>query len=274
MTTSAPQLPGHEGMDERREVEQPSPNGTATLTRAPHPSRTPEPREAPDPPPVPGPGSVPDPPPVPGASEGAGPGRRLQPVSAPEDVPDPARAPEEVSDPAQAPEGGVVVDLVERRRRQQRLRRAAARRNRFVVVRDAAEKDLWAARRRARVSLPSPVAVTRDIALALLEVEAGCRSAAQLERIFSPRLWEVLEHRIGRRGGPLPSGRSLISVRSQEDQAGLADTVAVVWRGELVRPVALRLDACGGRWTVTELRWWRNETDTAATPGRDGGSSR
>ena len=68
-------------------------------------------------------------------------------------------------------------------------------------------------------------------------------------------------------------GRSLISVRCQEDRPGLADAVAVVRRGELVRPVALRLDACGGRWTVTELRWWRNETDTAVTPGRDGGSS-
>jgi hypothetical protein len=53
----------------------------------------------------------------------------------------------------------------------------------------------------------------------------------------------------------------------------LADTVAVVRKGVLVRPVALRLDACGGRWIVTELRWWRNETDTAMTPGRDGGSS-
>jgi hypothetical protein len=53
----------------------------------------------------------------------------------------------------------------------------------------------------------------------------------------------------------------------------LADTVAVVWKGGLVRPVALRLDAGAGRWVVTELRWWRNETDTAATPARDGGSS-
>jgi hypothetical protein len=48
---------------------------------------------------------------------------------------------------------------------------------------------------------------------------------------------------------------------------------AVVRKGDLVRPVALRLDASGGRWRVTELRWWRNETDTATTPGRDGGSS-
>jgi hypothetical protein len=54
---------------------------------------------------------------------------------------------------------------------------------------------------------------------------------------------------------------------------GLADTVAVVQKSDLVRPVALRLDASAGRWTVTELRWWCNETDTATTPGRDGGSS-
>jgi hypothetical protein len=152
-------------------------------------------------------------------------------------------------------------------RRPQRQRGTSGRRNnRLVVVRDLADRDLWAARRRARANLPPPAAVTRDLALALLEVEAGCRSAAQLERIFSPELWEALEHRIGRRGGPLPSGRSLISVRCQEDTPGLADTVAVVWRGDLVRPVALRLDAGAGRWVVTELRWWRNETDTATTP--------
>jgi hypothetical protein len=149
----------------------------------------------------------------------------------------------------------------------QRPRRAPARRGRLVVVPDPLERDLVAKRRRARGRLPSPVAVTRDLALALLEVEAGCRSAGQLERIFSPELWEALEHRIGRRGGPLPSGRSLISVVSQEHTPGLADTVAVVQKGEVVRPVALRLDASGGRWRVTELRWWRNETDTAATSG-------
>ena len=152
-------------------------------------------------------------------------------------------------------------------------RRRPVGRGRFVVVRDLAEHDLWEKRRRARPGLPSPAAVTRDIALALLEVEAGCRSAVQLERIFSPELWQALEHRIGRRGGPLPSGRSLISVHCQEDRPGLADTVAVVHKGDLVRPVALRLDARAGRWRVTELRWWRNETDTTTTSGRDGGWS-
>jgi hypothetical protein len=114
------------------------------------------------------------------------------------------------------------------RQEQQQHRRAAARRNRFVVVRDPAERDLRAARRRARANLPSPVAVTREIALALLEVEAGCRSVSQLERIVSRELWEELEPCIGRRGDPLPSGRSVISICCQEDLPGLADTVAVV----------------------------------------------
>ena len=235
MTTSAPQWPGQEGMSERRQ-------------EGPLPPARLEPAQR-----------------RPAGTTGTGSPARLADSAV---VPDGT-----VAGTGRVGGAGAVVDLVERRRRQQRLRRAAARRNRFVVVRDAAERDLWAARRRARADLPSPVAVTRDIALALLEVEAGCRSAAQLERVFSPQLWEALEHRIGRRGGPLPSGRSLISVRCQEDRPGLADTVAVVRRGDLVRPVALRLDACGGRWTVTELRWWRNETDTATTPGRDGGSS-
>jgi Family of unknown function (DUF6459) len=275
MTTSAPQWPGQDGMHEPREVAQPTQMRDASLDRAPGtPRRTPDPVETADPPLTPRPKAVPDPPLT--QRPKAVPNPPLTPRL--KAVPDPPLelTPGVIPDPPlvlRARGVAEVVDLVERRRQQQRLRRAAARRNRFVVVRDAAEKDLWAARRRARADLPSPVPVTRDIALALLEVEAGCRSALQLERVFSPQLWEALEHRIGRRGGPLPSGRSLISVRCQEDRPGLADTVAVVRRGELVRPVALRLDACGGRWTVTELRWWRNETDTAATPGRDGGTS-
>jgi hypothetical protein len=313
MTTSAPQWPGQEGMPERREEDQRESGHTpaadargpgqtlvtgtrgsadtaATGNRPPAGDREadggrlgaantdtltnerPALRAVPDisprrVQPAPEPVATPM-----GAADPVGapaPTRRLRPMPDPKVSPRPAEPPNSPG----PPDPDRVADLLERRRRQQRLRRAAARRSRFVVVRDAADRDVWAARRRARADLPSPAAVTRDIALALLEVEAGCRSAAQLERVFSPQLWEAVEHRIGRRGGPLPSGRSLISVRCQEDKPGLADTVAVVRRGDLVRPVALRLDASGGRWTVTELRWWRNETDTATTPGRDGGAS-
>jgi hypothetical protein len=132
---------------------------------------------------------------------------------------------------------------------------------RLAGLREPSERDLAAARRRARPHLRSPMVMTRDVAMALLEVEAGCRSAVQIERICSPELWARLEHRIGRRGGPLPSGRSVVSVRCQEHRPGVADTVVVVRRGERMLPVAMRLDAAAGRWVVTELRWWCTEHD-------------
>jgi Family of unknown function (DUF6459) len=136
----------------------------------------------------------------------------------------------------------------------------------FELPREPSDRELAVARRRARRHLPSPTAVTRDIAMALLEVEAGCRSAVQLERVCSPELWAGIEHRLERRGGPLPSGRALLRVHCQEDLPGLADTVAVVQRGDRVQPVAMRLDASGGRWAVIELRFWRCETDAGASP--------
>jgi hypothetical protein len=141
--------------------------------------------------------------------------------------------------------------------------------DRLAGLREPSERDLAAARRRARPRVPSPVAVTTDLAMALLEVEAGCRSATQIERVCSPELWASLEHRIRRRGGPLPSGRAVISVRCQESWPGLADTVAVVQRGDRALPVAIRLDAASGRWMVTELRWWISENDTAPSSCRN-----
>jgi hypothetical protein len=273
MTTSAPQWPGQDGGQEGHEAaslpadarvgERP---GLRTVPRAP--GEAPAERQALRAAPGGAPGLR--------AAPGGAPGLRAGPVVSPGVRAARGGAPGLRAVPDGAP--GDVVGGVEPVREQvtvpvQPRRREAVRRGRFVLVRDQAERELRSARRRARASLPSPVAVTRDIALALLEVEAGCRSAAQLERVFSRALWEALEHRIGRRGGPLPSGRSLLTIQCQEDTPGLADTVAVVQKGECVRPVALRLDASAGRWTVTELRWWRNETDTAATSGRDGRSS-
>jgi hypothetical protein len=231
VTTSAPQWPGQEGTQQQDEPGKAAPRPTRLRTPV---------TAAPTPPPRPASAQA-----TPARAAGPGTARRLQPV------------PELPTGPA-----GPT-------RQQQQQRRGAARRNRFVVERGPTDRDLRAARRRARAGLPSPAAVTREIALALLEVEAGCRSVSQLERVVSRELWEELEPCIGRRGGPLPSGRSVMSIRCQENMPGLADTVAVVRKGDLVRPVALRLDAGGGRWVVTELRWWRNETDTATTPGRD-----
>jgi Family of unknown function (DUF6459) len=122
-------------------------------------------------------------------------------------------------------------------------------------VLEAIEAQRTAARLAAREHLPSPAEVAKEIALALFEVEAGRRSAAQLERVFSPELWDVLEHRVQRHGGPLPRSGDLLRVHFQELVPGLANTVAVVQRGPRVQPVAMRLDACSGRWLVTELRY-------------------
>lgn len=120
---------------------------------------------------------------------------------------------------------------------------------------EAVEAQRTAARRAAREHLPSPAEVAREIALALFEVEAGRRSATQLERVFAPELWDVIEHQVQRHGGLLPSSGDLLRVHFQELVPGLANTVAVVQRGPRVQPVAMRLDAYTGRWLVTELRY-------------------
>src|SRR6266540_3193727 len=106
-------------------------------------------------------------------------------------------------------------------------------------------------RRGPRVGLPPPATIAGGIAMALLEIEAGCRSVAQLERVCTPELWSVLEPTVRRRGGPFPTGNALIRVHCQENTPGLADAVAVVRRGDRVQAMAMRLDAGGGRWVVS-----------------------
>jgi hypothetical protein len=120
---------------------------------------------------------------------------------------------------------------------------------------EAVEAQRVAARLAARPHLPSPAEVARDVALALFEVEAGRRSAAQLERVCSPELWCTLEHQVRRHGGLVPRMSDLLRVHFQELVPGLASTVALVRRGPRVQPVAMLLDACSGRWLVTELRY-------------------
>jgi Family of unknown function (DUF6459) len=136
-----------------------------------------------------------------------------------------------------------------------RDRARAATTERQRAEQEALEAQRSAARQAAREHLPSPAEVAKEIALALFEVEAGRRSAAQLERVFAPELWDVVGERVQRRGGALPRSSDLLRVHYQELVPGLANTVAVVQRGPRVQPVAMRLDACSGRWLVTELRY-------------------
>jgi hypothetical protein len=109
------------------------------------------------------------------------------------------------------------------------------------------------ARAEARRALPNPAATARALALAICEVEAGLRSASQLERICHPSLWDAIAHRIQRAGGPPVSGSSVLRVQVQEFTPGLVDAVAVVRRGQRAVFMALRLEAVPSRWELIEL---------------------
>lgn len=115
--------------------------------------------------------------------------------------------------------------------------------------------ELDAARARARRHLTAPAQVMRSVAMALLEIEAGSRSAEQLERRCDADLWDRIDRRLPRRGGAFVSGTALMRVMCQEHSPGLADGVAVVRRGQRVNAIAMRIDARDGRWVVTELNF-------------------
>jgi Family of unknown function (DUF6459) len=108
------------------------------------------------------------------------------------------------------------------------------------------------ARTGARRTLPNPAATARTVALAICEVEAGLRSASQLERICHPSLWAVA-NRIHRTGGLPVSAASVLRVQVQELQPGLVDAVVVLRRGQRVVFIALRLEAVPGHWELIEL---------------------
>jgi Family of unknown function (DUF6459) len=108
-------------------------------------------------------------------------------------------------------------------------------------------------RLQARRGLPDPTANARAIALAICEVEAGLRSASQLERVCHHSLWQAVADRVQRAGGPPVSATSVLRVQVQELTPGLVDAVAVVRRGQRAVFIALRLEAVPGRWELIEL---------------------
>jgi hypothetical protein len=100
-----------------------------------------------------------------------------------------------------------------------------------------------------------PAQVVATIARALLEVEAGNRPGAQLERVCHPTLWQVLDRHLTRRGGPPITRSSLRRVLVQEHRPGLVDGVALLQRGARLEPVAMRLDVAADGWQLTELQY-------------------
>jgi hypothetical protein len=118
------------------------------------------------------------------------------------------------------------------------------------------DEVLASARRAARRGLPSPQPLIGQVALALLEVEAGSRSPVQLERRCDPDVWErvLAQLRIDPTRPPVLPTRALVRVHCQEPDLGLANGVAVVRRDGRVTSISVRLEARPDRWVVTDLR--------------------
>jgi Family of unknown function (DUF6459) len=123
----------------------------------------------------------------------------------------------------------------------------------YFEHREAYERDATRALRRP--AMTSPVLIAGRIAVALLEVEAGCRPGHQLERHCHPTLWERLAPRLCFGGGPVITCHSLRRVLAQEHIPGLVEAVVVLERGRRVEAVAMRLDGAAGRWELIELQY-------------------
>jgi hypothetical protein len=117
------------------------------------------------------------------------------------------------------------------------------------------ERERDALRSTARPQLGSPARAGARIALAICEIEAGLRSALQLEQRCHLSLWPKLAARLRRSGGPAVPVGSLVRVVAQEHVPGLADVTVLVRRGGRVVPVAMRLDGAKGRWELVELQY-------------------
>lgn len=90
----------------------------------------------------------------------------------------------------------------------------------------------------------------------LLEVLAGIRPLAQLQRDTSLDVYAALQQVLADRPrsvGPRPDGRAVRSVRVQQHPEGVAEVAATVRRGGRYGAVALRLEGVDGAWRCTEL---------------------
>jgi hypothetical protein len=121
------------------------------------------------------------------------------------------------------------------------------------------------ARAHACAGLAAPAGTAARFAVALCEVEAGMRPAAQLEQACHHTLYDKLAERVRRSGGPAVTAHSLVDVVTQEQTPGLIDALVLLRRGQRIAAVTMRLDAAPGHWQVTELQYGR-------FPERDGAS--
>jgi hypothetical protein len=106
------------------------------------------------------------------------------------------------------------------------------------------------------VDLPPAQPFARALVQRLLEVLAGVRPLAQLQRDTTLEVYDALERALTSRprsDGPRPDGRAIRSVRIQHRPEGVAEVSATVRRGGRYAAVAFRLEGVNGCWRCTEL---------------------
>lgn len=104
--------------------------------------------------------------------------------------------------------------------------------------------------------LPDPRPWTARLAQAIAEVLAGARPAAQLSRVATLDVLQLLERgsgRLGARPGVPPQRPIVGSVHVSEPRDGVAEACAVVDTGPRRRALALRLEGINGQWRCTAL---------------------
>jgi len=104
--------------------------------------------------------------------------------------------------------------------------------------------------------LPSPGPFAHALVQRLLEVMAGVRPIAQLQRDVSFELYQVLEQTViarPRATGLRPPSRAVRSLHVQPRPDGVAEVCATVQRGPRAAALALRLEGAGTGWRCTDL---------------------
>jgi hypothetical protein len=105
--------------------------------------------------------------------------------------------------------------------------------------------------------LPDPRPWTARLAQAIAEVLAGARPPAQLSRVATLEVLQLLERnagRLGARPGAPPQRPIVGSVRVTEPRDGVAEACAVVNTGPRCRALALRLEGRSGEWRCTAIQ--------------------
>lgn len=101
-----------------------------------------------------------------------------------------------------------------------------------------------------------PAGFSRRLAVAIIEVATGRRSAAQLRRLTGPAVQAGLARDAGRitRLGSASRPATIHSVHVSEPADGVAEVAVIVEVGARFRALAIRLEADGGTWRCVRLQ--------------------